>query len=210
MSGINLVVLGCHAMMGRGRWAVKQIAWKKKTPWKYFLPPPSKVVRMVNWMRAIGVSELSVFITHTGLPTSTLCARGLQKGTTAIRKPLAQLVVRHWMISTASWGKDRSLQGFPRWITDGRRVGTHRLCPKNWAKHAGNSAHANSSLRRENKILMSSEDSIEEGEQGRFSGLRLAKSKTKTKVTDTDSIVGHLLTRATTVTGKKKRRETGQ
>lgn len=35
---------------------------------------------------------------------------------------------------------------------------------------------------------MSSEDSIEEGEQGRFSGLRLAKSKTKTKLTDTDSV----------------------
>ena len=60
-------------------------------------------------------------------------------------------------------------------------------------------------MRRENKILMSSEDSIEEGEQGRFSGLRLAKSKTKTKVTDPDSIVGHLLTSATTVTGNKKR-----
>lgn len=142
---------------------------------------------MINWMRPAGLS-LVCSLTHTGLPASTLCARRLQKGTTAIKKPLAQLVVRHWIISTAWRGKDRSLQGFPRWITDGVRVGTHGLCPKNWAKHAGNSTHATSSLGRENEILMSSEDSIEDGEQGRFSGLRLAKSKTKTKLTDTDSV----------------------
>lgn len=134
------------------------IPHKRKTPWKYFLPPPSKVVRMINWVRPTGVGLVCSF-THTVLPTSTLCVRRLQKGTTAIKKPLAQLMVRHWIMSTAWRGKERSLQGFPRWITDGRRVGMHRLCPKNWAKHAGNSTHASSSLRRENEILMSRENS---------------------------------------------------